>query len=186
MISAMPLMPMPPMPMKWIVPISKGTRVGGLARIMRPSPICSDEIGETPAASGLRQRMRGSGAAAPDRPARRMRSAACSASFSGVRSRCATRQPAPASANTSRVGRLIVVERMRQRHEDRGPADHHQARLTVPAPRRAITRCAFAMRAGRSLKNGASSAFDARSRHRPRAPVRYLPDGIAARSQAAP
>jgi hypothetical protein len=31
----MPLMPMPPMPIKWIGPMSRGTRVGGGAFMLR-------------------------------------------------------------------------------------------------------------------------------------------------------
>ena len=56
------------------------------------------------------------------------------------------------------IGELVLVDRARQRHQDRGPADAASS-ATVPAPERETTRWLAASRAGRSVKNGASSAL---------------------------
>ena len=47
---------------------------------------------------------------------------------SGVRSFCSMHQPPPASASCVAFCKLVVVERVRQRHQDRRAADHRQAR----------------------------------------------------------
>ena len=52
---------------------------------------------------------------------------------------------------------LVLIERVRQRHQDGGrPMADNSA--TVEAPERDTTICDCAIRAGRSAKNGATSA----------------------------
>ena len=56
------------------------------------------------------------------------------------------------------IGELILVDRTRQRHQDRGPADRGEFGDRAGAGRE-TTRWLDASRAGRSMKNGASSAL---------------------------
>jgi hypothetical protein len=118
---------------------------------------------------------------ARDRPAPRRRSAA----WLQASGREVALRDAPACAGFREhigIRSLVVVQRVRQRHEDRRPADHHQfgdgagAGATDHEMRVRHAR-------GRSLKNGASSALSRRRPHRLCARLRYLRDGIAARCQ---
>ena len=87
----------------------------------------------------------------------RAASAAISAaSRSGVKFRLIMPDRAARIHQHAGVGALILVERMRQRDEDAGAADCASS-ATVDAPERDTTRWLAAMRAGRSLKNGATS-----------------------------
>ena len=79
------------------------------------------------------------------------------ASRSGVNSACGETDRAARVHQHAGVGELVLVERMRQRHQDRGPADRGELGDRRGAGAR-DHQMAAAMRAGRSGKNGATSA----------------------------
>ena len=62
MISAMPLMPMPPMPMKWMAPMSSGTRVVTFMIVFRLAAKLLHQIGQLAGGVGRRQGMGPGGA----------------------------------------------------------------------------------------------------------------------------
>ena len=106
------------------------------------------------------------------------------ASRSGVKSRCSMRMAPPASVQHAGIGELVLVERMRQRHQDRGPADGRKLghgrgagarddQMRRRHPRRQIGKERRAPRPRR------------RAAHRSRAPRRGPPRAPAARSTSA-
>ena len=127
MTSAMPLMPMPPMPMKWIAPIETERGSGRRSGLRGSWRQLLHQIG---------QALRGIGAAERSaRPAARARklvgsvenlARACRASFGTSRSRSCDDPGRARLLQHCGVGRLVVVHRVRIGHEDRGPADHRQ------------------------------------------------------------
>ncbi len=150
-------MPIPPMPMKWMAPISRGTRVTtAIRRLSFPGRRHWPALRPHRQAAPRRAALPGHGAAAAlwARAAGPLKiSISRRASFSGVSSRCATRQPAPALARISALGVWLSSSAPGSGTRMAGrPIAISSA--TVPAPERAITRCACAMRSGRSEKKG--------------------------------
>ena len=101
--------------------------------------------------------------AAPDRPSARPRSPA---SALGVSSVCSIIQPPPASASTCALAFWSWSSACGQRNQDRRPADDGELGDGRGAGRGRRRDALPAMRAGRSVKNGASSARR-RARDRP-------------------
>ena len=90
-------------------------------------PICSTRSARRCAASGVASGMRRGGAARQIRRVARKSRSASAASESAASDRAArTRQPAPALRQDIGIGRLVVVQRDGQRHQDGGAADRHQ------------------------------------------------------------
>src|SRR5712664_2255863 len=164
--SAIPLMPMPPMPTKWIGPISLGS-------FMLSFPVYLPRITPTRRAANswrcchaqhqIRQPLGGVdgalGAGGGGHCYELLRRAGKRAEFG--------RQPIgreiilPQAHRPARllqhagIGGLILVERVGQRHQDGRPPDGGEF-ATVEAPERATTMWLEAIRAGRSAKNGAT------------------------------
>ena len=120
-----------------------GADVERNARLVRasscaPSQAASTRSARRAVASGLAKAARRRRAFRKIVGRSKMPSRACRPASPGVRSVCAH---APAAAGIGQrigVGRLVVVERMRQRHQDGRSADRRASSLTVPAPERAI------------------------------------------------
>ena len=181
MISAMPLMPMPPMPMKWIVPMSSGTRVwtrlhAALARFL-------DQIGEARRGIGLAERVRCGGALGE---IARVRESCFQHVGEFFRRQFALRD-APARTGIRQhigIGGLIVVHRMRSGNKDRGAADHRQlADGARAAARDHEMRLRHAR--GQIVEETARVRPSRRPSRRPRARIPDLRGGIAARCRDA-
>ena len=179
MISAMPLMPMPPMPIKWIVPTSSGTRVVTVG-LMRPFARVLDRIGNARGAVGFGNSARG-----------------CSALRKIVRRR---------EGHGQHLGQLVRASVRTDgcaiRHR-RWPARRHSESDCRQAHAAAArewqdgrSRISSTHRAGTGTRDdqmclghadrqvaekGRELGLHAGSRHRPRALPRYLRHGIAGR-----
>ena len=124
--SAMPDMPMPPMPTKWMVPMESGKA------LMRRAP--GGPRGASAFRRGRPGRRRRRGGPACARPRRHAASSrrcepgasAVRSSAAGVKSGCGDQRHAPAATSARGIGALMIVDRDRQRHQDRRPAGHRE------------------------------------------------------------
>ena len=97
-----------------------------------------------------------------------------------MKSLCLTRQPAPASTKASALGVWLSSSACGSGTRIAGRPTTASS-LTVPAPERAMTRWAAAMRRGMSEKKLRKLRFDSNTLHKRPEPNQYLPGGIAAR-----
>ena len=125
---------MPPMPTKWIVPMESGKAL--MRRFSCRATIrltrASTEPGQTSAAaSGAGLRRGGGRAARGGERARGVRAAAANRlarATPGVKSRLRHHRCAACLGQGARIGRLVIVDRTRQRHQDRRASGNRQFR----------------------------------------------------------
>ena len=168
-------MPMPPMPTKWIGPISRGSfmrqrprdqrRISALAVSHQP-PACTRSASRS-AASSAPAAWRGLGHGGEPCRIGGKRGDLRRQPF-GRELVLARRMRAAGPLQHAGIGVLVLIERVRQRHQDGGPADRAQAR---PPSRR---------RSARPPDGSPPSAPAGRRRTaRPRAPTLQLGIGLA-------
>ena len=148
-------MPMPPMPTKWIGPMSRGSFMqSGPFSFQSGDP--HHQIGEP--VGRVDDADRPGGRRHGGEPVRLGREAGdLGGEPLGRERRLLDPHRAARLRQHAGIGHLVLVERMRQRHQMAGrPMAASSA--TVEAPERETTRWLAAMRAGRSWKNGATSA----------------------------
>ena len=84
---------------------------------------CFDEIGQARRGIGTRAMLRAArGGVVEHRPASASKAPSRLAQCVGVKSRCGDHRGAAGLGQRARIGRLMVVDRARQRHQDRRPA----------------------------------------------------------------
>ena len=159
-------MPMPPMPTKCMGPSSRGQLHAGRPPL-RASRRCdrSTSSARRSAASGMPALFAACGGAASGGRGSASRLAQLAGQPLGREVACGSRcrRPSPRASRRWPPGRCRAHAAAAPGWTGR-PITASSA--TVEAPERATTRCAAAMRAGRSRKKGATSALDADVAHR--------------------
>ena len=117
----MPLMPMPPMPMKWIGPMSRGSFMADRSSRSSRSTRSASRSAASPAPCA-----RAAAAIATSFCGALASALISTASRAGVKSSWGRRSAPPARRQHAGIGGLVLVERVRQRHQDRGPPDRRQ------------------------------------------------------------
>ena len=176
----MPLMPMPPMPTKWIGPSRSGSmrhaRAPPSAQAPAPRRPAARRRPAAPAPCACRHRRQ---PLAGSRQQRRRRSARRSA----VNSACGIRQAAPAAA--SRAAFAVWWSSAAAGRAPGAPAGPRSSSATVEAPERLITSARRAIRAGDVVEEAGELRRDAERLRRPRGPAPGPPAGTAAPARAA-